>query len=127
MDPVVSVPVLSMRTISVRARSSSALPFFTRTPLLERFPAAAMMAVGVARIRAQGQKTTSTVTARYASPVTARVRMATLRAIATMYTAHLSAVRTILDLLALASSSILAMRAAVASAPTRSISTSIDP
>ena len=44
-----------------------------------------------------------------------------------MYTAHLSAVRTILDLLALASSSILAMRAAVASAPTRSISTSIDP
>ena len=60
--PAVRVPVLSIITVSTEDRFSNAPPSFTRMPCLLRLPAAAMIAVGVARISAQGQKTTSTVT-----------------------------------------------------------------
>ena len=62
--PVVTVPVLSMSRVSTEAILSTAPPSLTSIPLLDMFPAAAIMAVGVARIRAQGQNTTRTVTER---------------------------------------------------------------
>ena len=66
-SPVVRVPVLSMRIVSTDAILSTAPPSLTRIPLFDMFPAAAMMAVGVARMRAQGQNTTRTVTDLYMS------------------------------------------------------------
>ena len=52
------------------ASRSSASPSRTRKPCFVALPMAAMMAVGVASTRAQGQNTTSMVTARIISPVT---------------------------------------------------------
>ena len=59
---------------------------------------AAMMAVGVASTRAQGQNTTSMVTARIISPVTAQVMPAASRAVTTTQVAQRSARPTILAL-----------------------------
>ena len=57
---------------------------------------AAMMAVGVARTRAQGQNTTKMVTARMICPVMSQVRTAAVRAITTIHVAQRSAIPTIL-------------------------------
>ena len=59
---------------------------------------AAMMAVGVASTRAQGQNTTRMVTARMISPVISQVRRAADRAMTTIQVAHRSASPTILAL-----------------------------
>ena len=60
--------------------------------------AAAMMAVGVARTNAQGQKTTRIVTARIISPVKNQVKAAEVRAMTTIQVAQRSAIPTILAL-----------------------------
>ena len=57
---------------------------------------AAMMAVGVASTKAQGQKTTSMVTARMIWPDISQVRAAAVRAMTTIQVAHRSASLTIL-------------------------------
>ena len=59
---------------------------------------AAIMAVGVARTKAQGQNTTNIVTALIISPVKNQVRPAADNAITTIQVAHLSAIPTILAL-----------------------------
>ena len=59
-------------------------------------PMAAVTAVGVASTRAQGQKTTSTVTILSGSCVNSSVDAAATAAIATMYLAQRSTVRDIL-------------------------------
>ena len=61
---------------------------------------AAIMAVGVAKTNAQGQKTTKTVTARMLSPVKIQVAKAVISAMITIQVAHLSARPTIFALLA---------------------------
>ena len=127
MSPVVSVPVLSISTVSTDAILSTAPPSWTSMPRLDMLPAAAMMAVGVARIRAQGQNTTSTVTDLYMSWNATYDSTATVNAMTTMYTAQRSAVRTTLDFPASAFSIILAILAMVVSSPTRSTSMSTDP
>ena len=53
---------------AVTAEQVAAAEGITSTPCRAAFPIAAMTAVGVASTRAQGQKTTSTVTARMISP-----------------------------------------------------------
>ena len=77
------------------ASRSKASPSRTRKLCLVAFPIAAMMAVGVAKTRAQGQKTTRMVTARMISPVRSQVKAAALRAITTIQVAHRSAMPTI--------------------------------
>ena len=51
-----------MSITSTEAILSTAPPSFMSMPFLDMFPLAAMMAVGVARMSAQGQNTTRTVT-----------------------------------------------------------------
>ncbi len=53
--PSVSVPVLSMTTVSMRPAASSASPPRTRIPASAPFPVPTMIAVGVARPMAHGQ------------------------------------------------------------------------
>ena len=79
---------------------SKASPSFTNIPCLETFPMAATMAVGVARTKAQGQNTTRIVTALIIYPVIIHVNNALIKAATTIYVAHLSAIPTILALLA---------------------------
>ena len=78
------------------ARRSSASPSLTRKPCFVAFPIAAMIAVGVARTSAHGQKTTRIVTARMISPEISQVRAAAVRAITTIHVAQRSARPTIL-------------------------------
>ena len=59
---------------------------------------AAITAVGVAKIKEQGQKTTRTVTARMISPVTLQVIRAEASAVTTTHVAMRSASLTILAL-----------------------------
>ena len=59
---------------------------------------AAIIAVGVARTRAHGQKTTRMVTARMIWPEISHVRTAALKAITTIQVAHRSAIPTIFAL-----------------------------
>ena len=61
-------------------------------------PIAAIMAVGVAKTKAQGQKTTRIVTARIISPLITQVRAAAVRAITTIQVAQRSAMPTIFAL-----------------------------
>ena len=82
-------------------------------------PIAAMMAVGVARTRAQGQNTTRMVTARIISPVTAQVMAAALSAMTTIQVAQRSARPTILALPASALCTRRIMRWMELSSPTR--------
>ena len=63
------MPVLSKVTWETEASRSRASPSRTRKPCLVALPMAAMMAVGVASTRAQGQNTTRMVTARMGSRV----------------------------------------------------------
>ena len=100
--PQVSVPVLSNAIILTPASLSNASPSFTRKPCFVAFPIAAMIAVGVARTSAQGQNTTSIVTARIISPVINPVISAADKAITTIHVAHRSARLTIFALPALA-------------------------
>jgi hypothetical protein len=65
------------------------------------------MAVGVAKINAQGQNTTKIVTARMISPVYTKVKTAQINAITTMKVAHLSAALTTFAFSGLADSTIL--------------------
>ena len=64
-------------------------------PLRAMLPMAAVTAVGVARTRAHGQKTTRTVTILSGSCVNRRVDAAAMAAMATMYLAQRSTVRDI--------------------------------
>ncbi len=89
------VPVLSKVTRSTDANFSKPSPDFINIPCLVAFPIAAIMAVGVAKTSAQGQKTTRIVTARKISFVTSQVTIAVLKEATTIHVAHLSAVRTI--------------------------------
>ena len=70
---------------------SKASPERISMPCFAAFAIPAITAVGVARIKAQGQKTTSTVTARMNSPVIIHVPAAHKRAMTTSQVAHLSA------------------------------------
>ena len=79
----------------MEASRSRASPSRTRKPCFVAFPIAAIMAVGVARTRAQGQKTTSIVTARMIYPVASQVTMAAVRAMMTIQVAQRSAIPTI--------------------------------
>ncbi len=63
-SPLVSVPVLSMTTVSMRADASRAAAFLTSTPRLAPRPVPTMIAVGVARPSASGQVITTTVMAK---------------------------------------------------------------
>ena len=67
--PKVKVPVLSKATQLTFPIFSKASPDFIKTPCLEACPTAAIIEVGVARARAQGQNTTKTVTALMISDV----------------------------------------------------------
>ncbi len=60
--PSVMVPVLSSTTVSSLCAVSSALPSRMSTPFSAPLPVPTMMAVGVARPRAQGHAMTSTAT-----------------------------------------------------------------
>ena len=77
---------------------SRASPSRTRKPCLVAFPIAAIMAVGVASTRAQGQNTTRMVTARITWPVNSQVRAAAVSARITIQVAHRSARPTIFAL-----------------------------
>jgi len=116
--PRVRVPVLSKATTLTRARRSSASPSLTRTPWRVALPMAAMMAVGVASTRAQGQKTTRMVTARSTSPVTIQVPAAAVRAVTTIQVAQRSARLTIRALPASADCTRRIMRCRELSSPT---------
>ena len=61
--PLVSVPVLSMTTASIRAAASIAPAFLNRMPRFAPRPLPTMIAVGVARPKASGQVITTTVIA----------------------------------------------------------------
>ena len=80
---------------------------------------AAIMAVGVASTRAQGQNTTKIVTARISSPVTKPVMAAADRAITTIQVAHRSASPTIFALPASADWTSRTIRWMELSSPTR--------
>ena len=58
-----SVPVLSITTVVIRAEASSAVAFLNSTPRRAPSPVPTMIAVGVARPSASGQVTTTTVIA----------------------------------------------------------------
>ena len=90
------MPVLSKAILETDAKRSRASPSRTRKLWRVAFPIAAMIAVGVAKTRAQGQKTTKMVTARIISPVMIQVRSAAVRAITTIHVAQRSAIPTIL-------------------------------
>ena len=92
------MPVLSKVTWETEASRSSASPSRTRKLCFVALPMAAMMAVGVASTRAQGQNTTRMVTARMGSRVMRPVRAAAVRAATTIQVAHRSARPTILAL-----------------------------
>ena len=117
--PRVSVPVLSKQTSLTPARRSSASPSRTRKPCFVALPMAAMMAVGVARTRAQGQNTTRIVTARMISPVKSHVSAAAVRAITTIHVAQRSASPTIFAFPASADCTSRIMRWMELSSPTR--------
>ena len=61
--PWVRVPVLSTTSTLIFSASSSAAPSLIRIPAFAPWPVPTMIAVGVARPRAQGQAITSTATA----------------------------------------------------------------
>ena len=91
-QPFVSVPVLSKAIVSTLPIFSSASPDLMITPCFVACPMAAIMAVGVASTSAQGQKTTSTVTARTILPVTRPAATAMNSATGTRILAALSAI-----------------------------------
>ena len=62
-SPLVSVPVLSITTVWMRADISRAIAFLNSTPRCAPSPVPTMIAVGVARPRASGQVMTTTVMA----------------------------------------------------------------
>ena len=62
-SPLVSVPVLSITTVSMRAAVSNAVAFLNSTPRSAPSPVPTMIAVGVARPNASGQVMTTTVIA----------------------------------------------------------------
>ncbi len=66
--PSVSVPVLSSSTVCASPNRSMATPPFTITPALAARESPATNAIGAARISGQGVATTSTASARTASP-----------------------------------------------------------
>ena len=66
--PPVTVPVLSKSTVLTRARTSSAPPPLTRTPMDAHRETPDMMAMGTARISGQGVATTRTASALTGSP-----------------------------------------------------------
>ncbi len=70
--PAVRVPVLSMTSARTRASVSIALPPLIKMPALAARDSPATIATGTARISGQGVATTSTATARTASPVSAQ-------------------------------------------------------
>ena len=79
-SPLVSVPVLSMTTVSMRADASSAVAFLNRTPRLAPRPVPTMIAVGVASPSASGQVITTTVIANSSAVSTRAARPAARRA-----------------------------------------------
>ena len=89
--PTVRVPVLSKATLLIFDSRSSASPERMIMPYRAAFPIPARIAVGVARMKAQGQNTTSTVTALMNSPVKIQVATAQANTVATSRVAHLSA------------------------------------
>ena len=93
--PQVSVPVLSKARTFAPASRSSASPSRTRKPCFVALPIAAMIAVGVARTSAHGQKTTRIVTARMISPESSHVSAAAVSAMTTTHVANRSAKPTI--------------------------------
>ena len=88
---------------------------------------AAMIAVGVASTRAQGQNTTRIVTARIISPVTAQVPAAATSAVTTIHVAQRSARPTILALPASADCTRRIMRWMELSSPTLAARMSKEP
>src|ERR1019366_2505824 len=66
--PLVSVPVLSMRTVVQRARRSRTAPPLITTPRRAARDNPATRATGAARRRGQGVATTRTATARVTPP-----------------------------------------------------------
>ena len=67
--PTVSVPVLSKRTVCVRAKASRAAPPLMRIPRRAACETPAMNATGAARMRGHGVATTKTASPRIGSPV----------------------------------------------------------
>src|SRR5205807_10465841 len=70
--PEVMVPVLSKTKALMRAANSMSLTFLIRMPRRAAAESAATIAVGVARIKAHGQETTSTEMTRVRSLVKAQ-------------------------------------------------------
>ena len=93
--PQVRVPVLSNATRFIRDSLSSASPERMIMPYLAAFPMPAITAVGVASMNAQGQNTTSTVTALMKSCVASPVMTAQESAMTTSHVAQRSAAFTI--------------------------------
>ena len=89
-----------------------------RIPYFVALPMPAMIAVGVASTKAQGQKTTRIVTARIISPVKNHVIPAEMRAMATIHVAQRSAIPTIFALPASADSTRRIIRCRELSSPT---------
>ena len=104
--PKVKVPVLSNAAQLTFPIFSNAAPDFTMTPYFAACPIAAITDVGVANTSAQGQNTTSTVTARVMSPVNKYVATAITKAEGTSHDAHLSTIRSVGDLFCSASRTI---------------------
>ncbi|OPY65528.1 MAG: hypothetical protein A4E57_03163 [Syntrophorhabdaceae bacterium PtaU1.Bin034] len=125
--PSVRVPVLSKRTTSVRPASSRKAPPLTRIPALAARPMVATIAVGVARINAQGHPTISTAMARLSSPVAHQVRAALARIAGVNQRAYLSMILTASGLCASASTTSLTTLLRVVSSPTSVASTSMTP
>ena len=75
-SPWVRVPVLSMTSERTCASVSIALPPLIRMPSLAARDRPATIATGTARINGQGVATTSTATARTASPVSSQAAAA---------------------------------------------------
>jgi hypothetical protein len=75
--PTVRVPVLSNSSTRPPARRSSAPPLLTTIPRRAAREMPATIATGAARIRGQGVATTSTASARTASPDTSQATPAT--------------------------------------------------
>ena len=125
--PFVRVPVLSKVIFLTEESLSRASPSFTRKPCFVAFPMAAIIAVGVASTRAQGQKTTSMVTERIISPVTNQVITAALKAVTTIHVAHLSARLTIFALSASADWTSLIILCMELSSPTLTATISKEP
>ena len=100
-SPLVSVPVLSITTVSIFAVPSRAVAFLNSTPRWAPSPVPTMIAIGVASPRASGQVTTTTVIAKSiavgtpapASIHTVKVRVPPMRATNTSQNAARSARR----------------------------------